>query len=163
MPEKIILKQKSIKRMQVKQSGFVLILALVLLTVMTLIGVSSMNSASMELRATANARQHQMAFNNVYSLLEYTVSSGAVTTLGNFIDYQTTLPAAQIVVSPTASNNSQASIVYAGCSSGVGSSLQSGKGVSYNFYNNLASGSSASSLVASQQNLGVRSPAASCL
>jgi len=57
-----------------KQQGFVLILALVMLTVLTLIGVSSMNSANMELRATANAQQHQVAFNAVQALIEYSVS-----------------------------------------------------------------------------------------
>ncbi len=151
--------------MHSKQGGFVLILALVLLAVMTLIGVSSMNSANMELKATANARQHQRAFNDVYSLLEYTLSGGAIITpAGTPIDYQTTDGnLTQFVVSPTASNaNSQATIVYAGCSSGVGSSLVAGKGVSYNFYNIVANVSSAASTVASEQNRGARYPSASC-
>ncbi len=159
-----IIKQKNRKRMHHKQGGFVLVLALVLLAVMTLIGVSSMNSANMELKATANARQHQRAFNNVYSLLEYTFSGGALTTAGKLIDYQTTDEnLTQFVASPNPNNtNSLATVVYVGCSSGVGSSLQSGKGVSYNFYNIIANDSSATSAVASEQNRGARYPSASC-
>ncbi|HED33086.1 MAG TPA: hypothetical protein ENJ08_02560 [Gammaproteobacteria bacterium] len=157
-------KQKNRKRMHRKQGGFVLVLVLVLLTVMTLIGVSSMNSANMELKATANARQHQRAFNNVYSLLEYTFSGGAKTTANKLINYQTTdSNLTQFVVSPNVSNpNSLAKVVYVGCSSGVGSSLVAGKGVSYNFYNIVANDSSAVSTVASEQNRGARYPSASC-
>ncbi len=73
------------KSLNNQQSGFVLVLALVMLSMLTLIGVSSMNSASTELKATANAKQHQLAFNATQSLLEYTVSKPGT----NKIDYQT--------------------------------------------------------------------------
>ncbi|VAW53478.1 hypothetical protein MNBD_GAMMA06-717 [hydrothermal vent metagenome] len=154
------IKQKN--RMQNKQSGFVLILALVLLTVMTLIGVSSMNSASIELKATANARQHQRAFNDAYSLLEYTLSEGAKVVLGGPINYQTVLPNVQSVASPATSNNTAGSIVYAGCASGVGNSLQKGKGFTFNFYSvstNRVAAPNAPSALLSQ---GARFPSASC-
>ncbi len=71
-----------------RQRGFVLVLALVMLAVLTLIGVSSMNSANMELKITANSRQHQVAYNAAQSLLEYTASDGGV----GVIDYQTKTP-----------------------------------------------------------------------
>jgi len=160
-----VIKQRDRKQIQSKQHGFVLVLALVLLAVMTLIGVSSMNSATMELKATANARQHQLAFNAVQSLLQYVLSTGAVTTAGVEINYKTAEPAAtltQVVDHPATDNNSQASIVFAGCSSGVGSSLEEGKGVSYNFYNVSASGSNTTNTSRSLQNIGVKNMAAAC-
>ena len=151
------------KQFHSKQRGFVLIMALVLLTVMTLIGVASMNSANMELKATANARQHQIAFNGVQSLLEYVLSKDALTIAGTIIDWQTTDVAPQNVVHAIDNTSSlQASVVYAGCSSGIGSSLEAGKGVSYNFYNVAASGSNATGTSTSLQNRGVRYPSASC-
>jgi len=156
-------KQKNSNQLPGKQQGFVLVMALVLLAVMTLIGVSSMNSANMELRATANARQHQIAFNGVQSLLEYILSKDAVKTDGNLIDWQTTSVVAQDVTHVIDNTSSlQASAVYAGCSSGVGSSLEAGKGVSYNFYSVAASGSNTTGTSTSLQNRGVRYPSASC-
>ena len=145
------------------QHGFVLVMALVLLAVMTLIGVASMNSANMELKATANARQHQIAFTAVQSLLEYALSTDAVNTGGTLIDYQTTdLLLTQTVDHPSAANNAQGSIKFAGCSSGVGSSLEEGKGVSYNFYVIEATGSNATKTATSWQGRGVRNSAAAC-
>jgi len=159
-----VIKQKNSKRLRNRQHGFVLVMALVLMAVMTLIGVSSMGGAGMELKATANARQHQVAFNAVHSLLEYTLSADAVTTANVPIDYQIADTAVTQNVTQTLANAAslQASIVFAGCSSGVGSSLEAGKGVSYNFYNITASGSNAVGTSTSLQNRGVRYPSASC-
>ncbi|HHJ34622.1 MAG TPA: hypothetical protein ENJ87_02550 [Gammaproteobacteria bacterium] len=160
---KQMIKQKNSMQFHTEQQGFVLIMALVLLAVMTLIGVASMNSANMELKATANARQHQVAFNAVHSLLEYTLSDGAVTTGGTPIDYQTTSATPQSISYALVNAASlQASVVFAGCSSGVGSSLEAGKGVSYNFYSIAASGSNTTGTSSSLQNRGVRYPSASC-
>ncbi len=155
-------KQKNTKQMRSNQRGFVLVLALVLLAVMTLIGVASMNSANMELKATANARQHQLIFNDVQSLLEYTLSKGAITTNNVVIDYQTSdINLQQTVNHPSASNNSQALVGYVGCSSGVGSSLEAGRSFSFNFYSVAANGNTLTSRM--QLNQGVRYPSASCL
>jgi len=144
-----------------KQQGFVLVLALVLLAVMTLIGVSSMNSATMELRATANAQQHQVAFNAVQSLLEYTVSDQGAAPI---IDFQTSDASLTQVVSTTVANASSlsASAVYSGCSIGLGTSLESGKGFSYNFFTITGSGANGAGTATSIQGQGVRYPSASC-
>ena len=142
-----------------KQQGFVLILALVLLAVMTLIGVSSMNNANMELKATANAQQHQVAFNAVQSLLEYAISADGVTTL----DFQTTNTTPQLIkASVPNTSNLVASAVYSGCSVGVGSSLEEGKGFSYNFFDISGSGSNSTNTATSIQAQGIRYPAAAC-
>ena len=149
--------------LHVKQQGFVLILVLVLLAVLTLIGVSSMNSSSIELKATANARQHHIAFNAVQSLLEYTVSGQNAVT----VDFQTTSDTVQTVSYPEAAptltaKDLSADVVYAGCAASIGSSLEEGKGFSSNFFNITGTGSNATGTASSEQVQGVRFPAAAC-
>ena len=142
------------------QRGFVLILALVMLAVLTLIGVSSMNSANLELKAAANAKQHQVAFNAAQSLLEFTISKPGT----NVIDYQTMDTAPQLYNSyvMAGASNLSASISYIGCGKGTGGSLEAGKGFSFNFYNVRGSGSNAAGSATSNQVMGVRYPSA-CL
>jgi len=148
----------------VRQQGFVLILVLVLLATLTLIGVSSMNSSNMELKATANARQHHVAFNAVQSLIEYTVSGQTAVT----VDFQTVPSTTQTVTlssgDATALGASAltADVAYAGCAASVGSSLEEGKGFSSNFFNVIATGANASGASTSTQVQGVRFPAAAC-
>jgi len=143
-----------------QQRGFVLILALVMLAVLTLIGVSSMNSANMELKAAANAKQHQVAFNATQSLLEYTVSKPGT----NVINYQTMDATPQVFSSyvQAGASNLSASISYTGCGKGVGGSLEAGKGFGYNYYSVRGSGSNSTGTATSNQVLGVRYPSA-CL
>ena len=147
----------------VRQQGFVLILVLVLLATLTLIGVSSMNSSNMELKATANARQHHVAFNAVQSLIEYTVSGQTTVT----VDFQTVPTAVQTVAlsgaDATALSASalSADVAYAGCAASVGNSI-AGKGFSSNFFNVTATGANASGTSTSTQVQGVRFPAAAC-
>ena len=143
-----------------QQRGFVLILSLVILAVLTLIGVSSMNSANIELKATANAKQHLEAFNATQSLLEFTISQPGTTV----IDYQTRNATPQVYsayVLPGTSRLS-ASVEYIDCSKGMGGSLEDGKSFGYNFFNIRASGSNVTGKATSNQNLGVRYPAAAC-
>ena len=141
-----------------KQQGFVLILALVLLAVMTLIGVSSMNSANMELKATANAQQHQFAFNAGQSILEYAISADGA----SYIDFQTSDPTPQPVTTTVMGVATTAVAVYAGCAVGIGSSLEEGKGFSYNFFNIIGSGSNSTGTATSIQAQGIRFPVAAC-
>ena len=143
----------------VRQQGFVLILVLVLLATLTLIGVSSMNSSNMELKATANARQHHMAFNAVQSLIEYTVSGQTAVP----VDFQTMPSTVQTVAyTMTGASDLSADVAYAGCAASVGSSLEEGKGFSSNFFNVTATGANASGTSTSTQVQGVRFPAAAC-
>jgi len=147
--------------LQIKnQSGFVLVLALVLLAVMTLIGVSSMNSANMELRVTSNVRQHQIAFSAGQGLMDYATSDAGVAA----VDYQTLTPNAiadgDIVI--TGATAVSATVAHVGCSFSIGSSLEEGKGFSYNFYTVNGTASSLNGGATSLQNEGVRYPAAGC-
>ena len=142
----------------VRQQGFVLILVLVLLATLTLIGVSSMNSSNMELKATANARQHHVAFNAVQSLIEYAVSGQTAVT----VDFQTVPSTVQTVpYTMTDASALTADVAYAGCAASVGNSI-AGKGFSSNFFNVIATGANASGTSTSTQVQGVRFPAAAC-
>lgn len=144
-----------------QQSGFVLVLALVLLTVMTLIGVASMEGSSMELKATANAQQHQVAFNVTQSVLEFALSGTTNLNFQNTADQNVNtalLPAAVLAETLSLSGAS----VYAGCSVGVGSSLEEGKGLNYNFFEITSTASNATGTATSIQGQGLRYPAAAC-
>ncbi len=143
-----------------QQQGFVLILALVMLAVLTLIGVSSMNSASIELKATANAQQHIVAFNGVQSVLEFVVSQPAE----NIINWSSTDVNLVQVATHALPNtlNLAANVTYIGCSKGIGSSLQAGRGLSYSFFGVAGSGTNSTGTSTSLQSQGVRYPAASC-
>lgn len=141
------------------QRGFVLILALVMLVVLTLIGVSSMNRSSMELKATANARQHQVAFNATQSVLEYAVSEAGAKAIG----YQTKTPTS--ITSYTGISgvtNVSATVTYVGCAIAFGSSHEAGRGFSNSYFKVAGSASNATGTATSLQSQGVRYPAAGC-
>ena len=148
---------------RVRQQGFVLILVLVLLATLTLIGVSSMNSSNMELKATANARQHHVAFNAVQSMIEYAVSGQTDV----IVDFQTVPTTVQTVAlsgdaaTDLGGSALSADVSYAGCAASVGNSI-AGKGFSSNFFNVTATGANASGTSTSTQVQGVRFPAAAC-
>jgi hypothetical protein len=132
-----------------------------MLAVLTLIGVSSMNSASMELKATANAKQHQDAFNVVQSVLEFAVSTDGAA----LIDFQINDPTVTQAIGTgdfSVVNGSaySAQAVFSGCGVGVGSSLE--KGFSFNFFDITATGSNAAGTATSVQTQGIRFPAAAC-
>ncbi len=146
---------------QKRQQGFVLVLVLVMLAVLTLIGVSSMNSSSMELKAVGNAKQHSVAFNAVQSAIEYAVSADPVVVAA--IDFQTNDTTPQTVTTTVAGSGTlTAKAEFSGCGIAPGSSLQAGKGFNYNFFNITVSGTNAAGTANSTQVQGIRFPAASC-
>lgn len=135
-----------------KQQGFVLVLALVLLTVLTLIGVTAMNSANMEVRIAANASQHQRLVSKTESTIHLVTSSSP----SNPISYQTSTPQSY------AGTNTTASVQYVGCAKGIGSSLEEGRGFSYSFYQIQAGSTLTTGSSTSVQMQGARYPAAAC-
>jgi Tfp pilus assembly protein PilX len=147
---------------QRNQQGFVLVLVLVMLAVLTLIGVSSMTSSSMELKAVGNAKQHSIAFNVVQSVIEYAVSSDPAVVAA--LDFQTNdvNDTSTVTASVNKGTSLSATVQFSGCGVAPGSSLQPDKGFSYNFFNITASGANASGKASSTQVQGVRFPAASC-
>ena len=114
-----------------KQKGFVLVLAIVLLTVLTLIGVSSMNSASIELKSAANEQQHQIAFNAVQSVIEYAISNAVTQGAVPLLDYQTNDEALEQVLTYSIANASalSAKLEYTDCAIGVEAFSQQVQGV----------------------------------
>ena len=155
----MVLKHRQLKQ---KQRGFVLILALVLMTVMTLAAVGSMNSSNIELKATANARQHNVAFNAAQSVLEFAVSGASNLDFQKNVTVDQTVDTAIVSASLTNAGTLSGTSVHAGCSVGVGSSMQEGKGLSYNFFEITGTGSNATNTATSIQGQGLRYPAAAC-
>lgn len=151
-----------------QQNGFVLILALVMLAVLTLIGVSSMNSANMELKATANAGQHLLAYTATQSVLEYSVSQPVVA--AQTINYQLndpTLFPVNLVPTPVQLNITNVSsplitLNLIGCSVAIGSSLEEGRGFSFSYFSVGSTASNLSGTATSIMSQGVRYPAAGC-
>ena len=63
-----------------KQQGAVLVMALVMLTVLTLIGVSSMSSSTLELKVAGNTQQHDVAFQAAQSVIDIAASKDPLNT-----------------------------------------------------------------------------------
>lgn len=147
-----------------KQRGFVLVFALFLLAVMTLIGVSSMNSANMELRGSANSRQHHVAYNAVHSMLEYIISSEAVTIGGDPINFQTNddMLVQSVTYKLGGSDDMTSQVRFAGCTKDIGMSLQEGQGFVHNYYGVTGSGGNTKGTATSTQGMGVKYVGASC-
>ncbi len=151
-----------------QQQGFVLVLGLVLLTVVTLIGVSSMNSASVELKSATNAKQHQIAFYAVQSVIEYAISDDVAEPRSDgtaaILDYQTNKATTQsISYTATVAKDLDVDLDYVGCLPGaIGSSLEAGRGFGFNLYALTGTGSNANGTAFSEQVQGVRHVAASC-
>ncbi len=139
------------------QTGFVLVLALVMLTVLTLIGVSSMNRANMELKATANSWQHQIAYNAANSLHNFVLSGPGA----DVIDYLAVTPSAA-THTVTGASNISAAVTKVGCSIAIGSSLEEGKSFSNNYFTVVGQASNSSGTATSFLTQGVRYPAAGC-
>lgn len=154
-----------------RQQGFVLVLALVMLSVLTLIGVSSMNSANTELKATANAKHHQIAFHATQSLLEYTVSVPGTKEI-NYLTrdktpvlYSDETGVGDKVLGYTKTPNSSAisaTVSYLDCGRGDGTSLEEGKGLGFNLFDVKGTAKNAKGTAVSNQTLGVSNPSASC-
>ncbi|MGD2160098.1 MAG: pilus assembly PilX N-terminal domain-containing protein, partial [Gammaproteobacteria bacterium] len=72
---------KNLKLQQLdKQQGAVLVMALVMLTVLTLIGVSSMSSSTLELKVAGNTQQHDIAFQAAQSIIDIAASEDPANT-----------------------------------------------------------------------------------
>ena len=158
-----------------KQSGAVLVLALVLLTVLTLIGVTSMSTSQLELRIAGNSKLHHIAFQGAQSRLAYVTDQGSLTVPGFPVNFKIPIP--DLDNPPIQDCNEPAcppdvngtwtvtaEVHFVGCGKVDGSSLESGKSFSYRFFNIIAEGESSVGGIAghSVQAQGVRFPVAGC-
>ena len=148
-----------------KQTGAVLVMALVMLTVLTLIGVSSMESSSLELKVASNTQEHDVAFQSAQAIIAFITSTDP----DNTIDYHdvSTTPQVMTYLGPTTTatgpvTDNNVVVTRVGCTAGIGDSLEEGKGQKYNFYDARVTGFNVSASSRSVQVQGVRYFAAGC-
>ena len=135
-----ILYIQSASALPATQKGAVLILSLVMLTVLTIIGASSMSRSSLELKVASNAQQHNVAFQAAQSRLAFASSNDPANPV-NFlmpIDFSAAPSTwiAQTCNPPACPNDTRAipewaataTIVPLDCDKGIGDSLEEGKG-----------------------------------
>jgi len=148
-----------------RQSGAVLVISLVILTVLTLIGVASMSESTLELKVASNSQQHDTAFQTAQNIIEIVAS----TSPQNSINYQVfkSDPTAvdyeqkQNYVA-TDGSTASATVTYSGCRVNIGSSMEEGKAPASNFFRAYVTGTTSTGSATSVQVQGVRFPAAAC-
>lgn len=154
-----------------RQTGAVLVMALVLLTVMTLIGVASMTSSSMEMRVASNMQQANIAFQGGQSRVEYILNQA--TTSANAINVRLALPPGVVPPYQTQTCNppgcpdssnwaATAKVFYEGCTRGYGSSLEAGKGIGIRTFEVDVISTAAGGIARSVQAQGVRGVVRGC-
>ena len=149
-----------------KQGGAVLMMALVLLTVLTLIGVSSMSSSTLELKVSSNTQQHDVAFQAAQSVIDITASEDPLNT-NNYQVFKVDPndPAYDQIINYASSDGkgtAQSATTWVGCKKNIGSSLEEGKAPASNFFNVRATGQTATGSAMSVQMQGLRFPSAAC-
>lgn len=146
-----------------RQSGVVLVMALVMLAVLTLIGVASMDSSSLELKVASNTQEHEVAFQVAQAVIAFVVSDDPE----NTINFQNVSDTPQTLSYPAPSSSmtgvtGNAVVTRIGCAAGIGDSLEEGKGQKFNFYNARVTGFNATTSSNSVQMQGIRYFAAGC-
>jgi hypothetical protein len=149
-----------------RQQGAVLVMALVMLTVLTLIGVSSMSSSTLELKVAGNTQQHDIAFQAAQSIIDIAASEDPLNT-NNYQVFKVDPndPAFEQFLFYNSSDGqatAQASTTWVGCKKNIGSSLEEGKAPASNFFNVRATGMTMTGSSSSVQVQGLRFPAAAC-
>ena len=151
-----------------KQTGVVLVMSLVMLTVLTLIGVTSMTSATLEMKISNNMQQHNVAFQAAQSRLAFAGADDS----SNPINYLIAIP--DLLNPPVQTCNAgdgcpgganwvaAAEVKYLDCFKGFGNSLEVGKGFSYRLFEIQATGETASGSSRSVQASAIRYPVKGC-
>lgn len=132
-----------------KQTGVVLVMALVMLIVLTLIGITSMNNSTMEMKVSSNMKQRNMSFQAAQARLAF-ASSDDPSNPVNFLiaipdlSDSSTWPVQTCNFEDGCVNGdgwtATADVSYEGCSKAVGSSLEAGKGFSSRTFEIRAAG-----------------------
>ena len=149
-----------------KQQGAVLVMALVMLMVLTLIGVSSMNSSTLEMRVASNTQQHVRAFQAAQTVIDVAASEDPLNT-NNYQVFitDTANPLFEQIINYTSADGKatgQAATFWVGCKKNIGSSLEEGKAPASNFFNVRATGMTVTGSSSSVQMQGLRFPSAAC-
>ena len=143
-----------------------LVMALVMLTVLTLIGVSSMSSSTLELKVAGNTQQHDIAFQAAQSVIDIASSEDPL----NTNDYQVFItdsanPAYEQIINYASADgkaSAQASTFWIDCKKNVGNSLEEGKAPFSNMFNVRATGMTVTGSSSSVQMQGLRFPSQGC-
>jgi Tfp pilus assembly protein PilX len=154
------------------QSGAVLVMALVLLTVMTLIGVTTMSSSSMEMRVASNMQQHNIAFQGAQSRIEYATAETSVSPI-NFkinipnLNAPNTWPVQTCNLVPDGCPDgvdwdATAETRYKGCTRGYGNSLEANKGIATRTFEISVTATVTGGVARSIQGQGVRGTVKNC-
>ncbi len=151
-----------------KQSGVVLVMSLVMLAVLTLIGVSSMSSSTLEMKVASNMQQHNVAFQAAQARLAFASADDT----SNPIDYLIAIPDLNNPPVQTCDVgdgcvngddwSATATISYIDCAKGTGSSLEAGKGFSYRMFEIVARGQTTTGSSTSVQASAIRYPVKGC-
>ena len=141
-------------------------MALVMLTVLTLIGVSSMSSSTLELRVAGNTQQHDIAFQAAQSIIDIAASDDPLNT-NNYQVFKTDSadPSFEQIINYASADGeatAQAATFWVGCKKNIGSSLEEGKAPASNFFNVRATGQTITGSSSSVQVQGLRFPSAAC-
>jgi hypothetical protein len=153
------------------QKGAVLILALVMLTVLTIIGASSMSRSSLELKVASNAQQHNVAFQAAQSRLAFATSNDPLNPINflipiNFSDDPSTWPVQTCDTSDGCPGSADwaatATVVALDCDKGIGDSLEEGKGVKRRYFAATAVGETTPFTSRSTQVRAIRYPVKNC-
>lgn len=131
-----------------KQSGAVLVMALVMLAVLTLIGVASMESSSIELKIASNTQEYKIAFQSAQTMIAFLTSDEVMedSTDPFYINYHDvsgvdqTIELVDYPYSAATGTAASAIVKHVGCSAGIGDSLEEGKGQKFNFYDARVTG-----------------------
>ncbi|MDT8451242.1 MAG: pilus assembly PilX N-terminal domain-containing protein [Gammaproteobacteria bacterium] len=155
--------------MPLRQAGVVLIMALVMLTVLTLIGITSMSSSTLEMKVAGNMQQHTIAFQGALSRLAFASADDPANPIDYLIAIDVKNPPypVQTCNADDGCINStgwtaSANVNYISCAKGFGSSLQSGKGFSYRTFEIVATGQTTALSSRSVQASAIRYPVKGC-
>ncbi len=148
-----------------RQSGAVLVISLVILTVLTLIGVASMSGSTLELKVASNSQQHDTAFQTAQNIIEIVASTSPQNSINyqvfktdsTAVDYEQNLNYVA-----TDGSTASANVTYSGCRINIGSSMEEGKAPASNFFRAYVTGTTSTGSATSVQVQGVRFPAAAC-
>ena len=155
-----------------KQQGAVLVIALVILTVLTLAGVASMSGSSLELRAASNSQLYTEACEAAASRIEFAISRDDA----NPVDFSINIP--DVTDSTTwpvqtcddgdgcpevGNTTTAAKVEFTGyCQKLNGYSMEDGKTLHIRAFEVTAEAQSSNSAAKCTQVMGVRYPSASC-
>ena len=115
------------KRVSNKQSGAALVIGLIMLLVMTLIGVTSMNSTRTELKIANNFSNHSKAFQTAALMIERAMVDPAII----WLDADTTATSGSYLSgyqSPDELRDGRVSVVFVGCRAVAASSITGSAG-----------------------------------